>query len=434
MSIRKIQNIRNFVISGAFLAAAALLAGPAPAQASGDDVYLAAGLRGANEVGTAGDADGRSTVVLKISGTEVTFAARWSKIGAPAAGHVHAGAKGVNGEVKLEFFAKPLPRTAHGVTGTVKADPELVESLLGDPGGFYANLHDAAHPKGAVRGQFHRLSKPVDLNGVLHDSDQATLSARADAAQETQENDGKNRGDPDGQATWWLRPDGASIAYTAHWSGLGPVTGGHVHKGADGKTGPVVADLFAGALPENVTGVAGVTPVPSKVAKRISANPAGYYTNLHTADFDGGAVRGRLSAEPFTHPRALTADVLRGEQIYSCTQQPSGGYAFTQLGVTAKLRRGIDHSFVTPGSGPPQWIAPDGSAVRGAVVTRTPNGEGNIPELMLDATQAGADHGLLAHTTQILRLNTKGGVAPAGTCAPGTEAKVPYGTDYIFLG
>ncbi|WP_160150225.1 CHRD domain-containing protein [Nonomuraea solani] len=400
-----------------------------PAHASGDDVYLAAGLRGANEVGDAGDADGRSTVVLKISGNEVSYAVRWNKIGTPMAGHVHQGAKGVNGDVKLPFFTTALPKSVLGVTGTVTADNELVKALVDNPGGFYANLHDRVHPKGAVRGQFHRLSRPVDLGGVLHGSDQATLSAGADGAQEVP------AGDPDGRATWWLRPSGSSIAYTARWSGLGRVTNGHVHKGAPGRNGAVVADLFAETkgLPENVTGVAGVTPVPAKVVKRIAADPGAYYTNLHTPDFKRGAVRGRLSGDAFTHPRALTAEVLTGAQIYSCTRLPAGGFGFTQFGVAATLRRDIDHSFVTPASGPPQWIAPDDSAVRGAVVTRTPN-DGHLPELLLDATQSGANTGLLAHATQILRLNTTGGVAPTGTCQPGTEARVPYGADYIFLG
>ncbi|WP_187414326.1 CHRD domain-containing protein [Nonomuraea sp. PA05] len=405
------------------------------ASTSGDEIYLAAGLRGANEVGSPGDRNGRSTVVLKISGNEVTFAARWNKIGTPTAGHVHAGARGVNGDVRLDLLTTSPPSSVRGVTGTVTATNELVQALVADPGAFYANLHDAAHPKGAVRGQFHRLSKPVDLNGVLHGSDQATLSSQANGGQEVPENDGKRRGDPDGKATWWLRPDGSSIAYTATWSGLGRVTAGHLHKGAPGRNGAVAAELFAApeGLPENVTGVAGVMPVTTKIVKRIAANPGAYYSNLHTLDFDGGAVRGPLSGAAFTHPRALTADVLRGSQIYSCTQLPAGGFGFTQLGVTAKLRRGIDHSFVTPASGPPQWIAPDGSAVRGTVVSRTPNG-GNIPELVLDATQAGANTGLLAHATQILRLNTTGGVAPTGSCQPGAEARVSYGADYLFLG
>ncbi|NUO44423.1 MAG: DUF3455 domain-containing protein, partial [Streptomyces sp.] len=93
----------------------------------------------------------------------------------------------------------------------------------------------------------------------------------------------------------------------------------------------------------------------------------------------------------------------------------------------------IAHSFVAPNSGTPQWVAPDGSAVTGAVLSRTPNGDGNIPELDLKATQSGKRHGLLARTTEILRLNTAGGVAPAGTCTPGEIVGVPYHADYVFL-
>ncbi|MER6947942.1 CHRD domain-containing protein [Nonomuraea sp. NPDC000554] len=432
------MSLPKLALSGAALASA-LLATTAPTTAhaaSGDDVYLAAGLRGANEVGVKGDADGRATVVIKISGDQVTFAIRWNKIDPPTAGHIHLGAKGSNGDVQLEFFTKPLPTTVLGVTGTVEGGPELVKSLVDDPEGFYANLHDAKHPKGAVRGQFHRLDRPVDLNGVLQGSNQATLASRADGGQEVQAGDGKKRGDRDGRAVWWLRPHGASIGYTAFWSGLAPVTNGHIHKGARGRNGDVVADLFADAkgLPANLTGVAGDTPVASAIVKRIAAHPGRYYSNLHTLDFNGGAVRGQLSGKPFGHPRAMTADVLRGEQIYSCAEQPGGGYAFTQYGVSAELRRGIAHSFVTPAAGPPQWIAPDGSAVRGKVVTKTPNGDRNIPELVLDATQSGSRGGLLAGATQILRLNTAGGVAPAGSCKPGAKAKVPYKADYLFLG
>ncbi|MFI0452638.1 DUF3455 domain-containing protein [Actinomadura sp. 6N118] len=121
--------------------------------------------------------------------------------------------------------------------------------------------------------------------------------------------------------------------------------------------------------------------------------------------------------------------------MYRCTKQADGTLAFTQEGVTATLAGPIAHSFVKPGpQGPPQWVARDGSAVTGKAVVKTPNGDGNIPELVLDATQAGAKQGLLAGSTAILRLNTIGGVAPAGTCAPGAGAKVPYQADYLFLG
>lgn len=433
------MNKRILLLAAGLLAASAAAPTSASADvpAAADEVYLAAGLRGANEVGVKGDGDGRSTTVLRIKGNEVAFAIRWNKVDAPTAAHIHLGAKGKNGDVKIDLIRQALPKTVLGVRGTVTVqDRALLDALVKDPGSFYANLHNAAFPKGAVRGQFHRLSQPVDLGGVLHGSNQATLRSKADGAQEVQADDGKKRGDADGSATWWLRPNGAALAYTATWSGVGAPTNGHIHKGVKGKNGDVVADLFfeAKGLQANLTGVAGEAPVKRAVVRRIIAAPGNYYSNLHTVDFNGGAVRGQLSGKGFGHPKAATAEVLRGAQIYACTKQPGGGFAFTQLGVTAKLRRGIDHSFVTPAAGPPQWIAPDGSAVRGKAVTKIPNGEKNIPELVLDATQSGKGGGLLAGSTQILRLNTEGGVAPKGSCKAGSQARVPYGADYLFLG
>jgi len=63
------------------------------------------------------------------------------------------------------------------------------------------------------------------------------------------------------------------------------------------------------------------------------------------------------------------------------------------------------------------------------------NGAGNIAELNLDATQIGTSTGLLAHAVEVLRLNTLGGVAPAGSCDPQATpiASVPYQADYVFI-
>lgn len=86
-----------------------------------------------------------------------------------------------------------------------------------------------------------------------------------------------------------------------------------------------------------------------------------------------------------------------------------------------------------PNSGTPQWVAPDRSAVTGALISKTPNGDKNIPELDLKATRSGKHRGLLAGTQEILRLNTVGGIAPAGSCSPGTIVGVPYQADYVFV-
>lgn len=136
-----------------------------------------------------------------------------------------------------------------------------------------------------------------------------------------------------------------------------------------------------------------------------------------------------------TVERTLRASVVSGVQIYACTQQADGTFAFTQRGVRATLQGGIKHSFVNPDSGPPQWIARDGSAVTGKVVSKTPHGPGNIPELELTATQSGKSTGKLAEVVKIRRVNTRGGVAPAGACDPAKTptAEVPYGADYEFI-
>ncbi|MFC4112205.1 CHRD domain-containing protein [Nonomuraea zeae] len=389
----------------ALLPAAAAAAGSAPA---GEDVYLVAGLRGANEVGAPGDPDGLSTVALKISGNEVSFAIRWDKVDVPKAAHLHLGARGTDGAIQLDLIDGRLPKTALGVAGTTKADPAVVAALVADPSGFYADLHNDAFENGAVRGQFHRLNRKIDLRGVLHGADQATISSA---------NDG-----------WWLRPaSAAAMAYTATWSGILPPVSGGIERGS------VAAELFEDpdGLQPNLTGIAGEAPVDRTLLRDILAAPQTFAGVLRS--LEGGVVSERLSPKAPVHPRALTADVLLGAQIYACTQQ-GATTAFTQFDVSAQLRRGISHSFVQPVAGPPQWVAPDHSAVRGTVVTRTPNGAGNIPELVLDATQAGAGTGLLAQATQILRLNTKGGVAPAGACTPGEKASVRYGADYLFLG
>ena len=132
---------------------------------------------------------------------------------------------------------------------------------------------------------------------------------------------------------------------------------------------------------------------------------------------------------------AVQESVVLGSQIYACTPQSDGSFAFTQNNVDAHLTGGIHHTFVQPVAGPPQWRAPDGSGVSGTVVTKNANGNGNIAELNLDATQIGNSSGLLSHVTEVLRLNTLGGVAPAGACNPQATpiVHVPYQADYVFI-
>ncbi|MDT7843662.1 CHRD domain-containing protein [Streptomyces justiciae] len=291
---------KRLIVSAVVVAA---VAAPTSASAVGNTTetptVLATSLRGANEV-SAGDADGAALEFVKVEGDQVSVAVKWRGLDRPTALHIHQGAKGVNGDVKVDFSKVLGKAKGHSVTGTVTVkDTALLDALKSDPGSFYANLHTKRFPGGAVRGQLHKVT--------------------------------------------------------------------------------VAGFDFRDAL------------------------------------------------------RNFQASVVKGEQIYECKAATGGGYAFAQRDVSAVLGGRIAHSFVAPNSGTPQWVAPDGSAVTGAVLSRTPNGDGNIPELDLKATQSGRHHGLLARTTEILRLNTVGGVAPAGSCTPGEIVGVPYHADYVFL-
>ncbi|MFJ9814088.1 CHRD domain-containing protein [Streptomyces sp. NPDC101151] len=302
---RKSLTVAAVAVAAATGIAAAVIPAHATAGHTGKDVtILAAALRGANEVPVAGgpavgDKDGAALEFIKVQGDKVSVAVTWRHTGRPTSLHIHQGAKGTNGGVKVDFGKLLEKAEGHTVTGTVKVnDAALLKKLTTDPGSFYANLHTARFPGGAVRGQLHKVTTAV--------------------------------------------------------------------------------------------------------------------TFRHVAD-------------------SFQASVVRGKQIYECKPADGGGYAFAQRDVDALLGAGIRHSFVKPNSGTPQWIAPDGSAVTGALISKTANGDGNIPELDLKATRSGKRHGLLAGTAEILRLNTVGGVAPAGSCTPGAIVGVPYQADYVFV-
>ncbi len=270
------------------------------ATSTGSATFLAAELTGRNEVPTpggpkVGDPDGRAIEVFRVQGTKVSFAVAWKGIGAPTLSHIHEGAAGVNGAVKVPFFGTALPDTVSAATGTVTVtDKALLDSITKDPGKFYANLHTAEFPGGAVRGQLRKLDRPVDLQRVLSFG---SLTSLNDGGQEVPVAGGPATGDPDGHATSFVWANGSRVDYSFTWSGIAGPTLGHIHQGPVGANGSVVVPLFSApaGIPASVTGIAGTASnVDPKVVATIGQHPGDFYTNLHTAEFPGGAVRGQL--------------------------------------------------------------------------------------------------------------------------------------------
>ncbi|MEJ5978345.1 CHRD domain-containing protein [Novosphingobium sp. PS1R-30] len=85
--------------------------------------------------------------------------------------------------------------------------------------------------------------------------------------------------------------EAGDFCYTLTVAKIAKPTMAHVHTGAAGTNGPpVITVAVTGASDECVA-------VEPDVLKAIVANPAGYYVNVHTADFPGGAVRGQLATK-----------------------------------------------------------------------------------------------------------------------------------------
>src|SRR5256714_2207823 len=260
-------------------------------------LFLEARLDGRSEVQVpgkppVGDPKGSATGIVRVQGDRVTFAFSWKGISAPTLGHIHEGVKGVNGDVKVPLFTTPMPDTATAAAGVLTvSDPAIADALRANPSGFYLNLHTKEFPGGAVRGQLTRLDHPADLLGLLHGG---VLKAFLSGDQEVPVAGGPAVGDPTGRAVAHINAHDTQVNYSFAWLGIAP-TLGHIHKGVFGVNGPVVVPLFASAVPATVVAISRtVTGVDPALVSDISAHPSAYYTNLHTAQFPGGAVRGQL--------------------------------------------------------------------------------------------------------------------------------------------
>ena len=100
-------------------------------------------------------------------------------------------------------------------------------------------------------------------------------------------------GDPDGSGIATLTIDDAtnSISWVIVPNNIQlPIFLDHIHQGAAGVNGPVVIDFSA----QLIGG-----PIIDPDVAAVLANPTGYYVNVHTNEFPGGAIRGQVP-EPGT--------------------------------------------------------------------------------------------------------------------------------------
>ena len=133
-------------------------------------------------------------------------------------------------------------------------------------------------------------------------------------------------------------------------------------------------------------------------------------------------------AVPDGHKPYLVAHA-EGVQIYTCD-----GSAWKLLAPRATLT-GENGKVLGSHYGGPRWEARDGSIVAAARDGGAKADPTAVDWLRLKATSttAGPDGDRLDGTTYIQRINTVGGVAPAGSCAAGSSVEIPYSADYVFF-
>lgn len=122
-----------------------------------------------------------------------------------------------------------------------------------------------------------------------------------------------------------------------------------------------------------------------------------------------------------------------GVQIYECRSASAGAAPqWVFVAPEAQLFDVQGRPVGSHGAGP-HWLAEDGSRLSGSVKARADAPTATaIPWLLLATTTSGPS-GRFSGVASIQRVNTVGGVAPAGGCGTstlGTTARVPYTADY----
>lgn len=143
--------MKHFVLAAVLSVAIAVPALAIDGSSAEGGRKLTATLTGAAEVPGPGDTDGRGTAELRVNPGQgsVCYTVTHSGIDAPGAAHIHTGAAGVAGGVVV-----PLKVGAGGaIEGCAGVTREQAMALIQSPGDFYVNLHNAAFPGGAIRGQ-----------------------------------------------------------------------------------------------------------------------------------------------------------------------------------------------------------------------------------------------------------------------------------------
>jgi hypothetical protein len=216
-------------------------------------------------------ATGTATVRLRAGQAQVCYQLAADNLPTASAAHIHQGPAGSAGNVVIPLKTPDANGKSSGCAGTTRP---LVRSILGSPDGFYVNVHTAAFPAGAIRGQLTGTSTAAF--GWI-----AAIALK-----------GSTEPDATGTAVVRIRRDVNMVCYRLHAEKITlPATAAHIHRGGATVSGPVVVPFTPPDATGNSSGCTQSTPA---IIDEIIATPSNFYVNVHTKEHPAGAMRAQL--------------------------------------------------------------------------------------------------------------------------------------------
>ena len=111
-------------------------------------------LSGAEEAPGPGDPNGKGSASLDVYNEGVVcYTLKVQAIEAPMAAHIHEAPAGVAGPVVVDLRIDLATARGNTLTYCANAGDQLAAEIRANPADYYVNVHNAAYPGGAIRGQ-----------------------------------------------------------------------------------------------------------------------------------------------------------------------------------------------------------------------------------------------------------------------------------------
>lgn len=111
-------------------------------------------LKAAMDGSGGGDADGSGTAAVTIDTDkgQLCYTIEVQGIDPASIAHIHQGAAGARGGPVVSIDAPSTGKSQ----GCASAGADVLTAIIADPAGYYVNVHNGAHPGGAIRGQLSK--------------------------------------------------------------------------------------------------------------------------------------------------------------------------------------------------------------------------------------------------------------------------------------